>query len=424
MAGRYHVIEVFTSEEARWQGKPVAEAVIALLHDARIAARCIVSRGQAGYYETGEIVNATLEVLSFNMPLKIEIILPEAELDTVLPGVVERVTDGIVVVEDMTVHSHRSAYRPLPRNLLVRDVMAQPPVSVTEDTPVDVVVRRLLAEEFNAMPVVDADGRPVGIITQGDLVRRAQMPLRLGLLDDLGRAGVDDFMSRASAMRAHEVMTGPATTVSADCRLSAAIEQMQRHQLKRLPVVDDDGRLAGMITRLDIFRAAVAHPGNGAQPAGTCYVEWDGIPVVRDVMRRETGTVAPGTSMDEVLRTLSARRVQRIAVVDEDGRLLGLVTDRDILAALGPASGGLLRSALELLRLSGSRARTPTVTLRTTAEEIMKTDLVTIAEDATLDEAMLLMVQHGLKRLPVLDADGRYRGLISRADILRVSFAR
>lgn len=199
MAGRYNVIEVFTSEEVRWQGKPVPDALIALLRDSRIAARCIVSRGQAGYYENGEMASATLEILSFNLPLKIEIILPEAELEAVLPGVIERVPDGIVVVEEMVVHSHRSSYRPLPRNLLVRDIMARPAVSVGADTPVDAVVRLLMAEEFNAVPVVDREGRPVGIITQGDLVRRAGMPLRLGLLDELERASVDAFMGQGRA---------------------------------------------------------------------------------------------------------------------------------------------------------------------------------------------------------------------------------
>lgn len=199
---------------------------------------------------------------------------------------------------------------------------------------------------------------------------------------------------------------------------------MRRRGLKRLPVVAEDGKLAGMVTRLDVFRAAVAQPVERPQARLEHYVEVGGVPCVRDVMNRETGTVGPDTSIDEVLRNLSAQRVQRMAVVDEDGRLLGLVTDRDILSALGPRSGGLMRSALDLLRLSGAQPGGPVVTLDTTAGAIMKTDLVTIGEDAALDEAMALMVEHGLKRLPVLDADGRYRGMISRAEILRLSFER
>jgi PII-like signaling protein len=140
----YNVIEVFTSEETRWKGRPVADAIIDVLRNARIAARCFVARGQAGYYESGELASAKLEVLASNLPLKIEVILPAPELERVLPKITEIVTDGIVVVEEMQVHSHRSRYRLIPRQLRVRDIMATPAVSVRLDTPVSDVVRRLL----------------------------------------------------------------------------------------------------------------------------------------------------------------------------------------------------------------------------------------------------------------------------------------
>ncbi|MGC9317027.1 MAG: CBS domain-containing protein, partial [Armatimonadota bacterium] len=130
----------------------------------------------------------------------------------------------------------------------------------------------------------------------------------------------------------------------------------------------------------------------------------------------------PQTSIDEVLRTLSARQVQRVAVVDDDGRLVGLVTDRDIVAALDHRPPGLVGSIIDHLALPGyRRARAPEITLDTTAGEIMETDLITVGEDATLQEAMRLMVEHALKRLPVVDSAGRYQGMISRAELLRMS---
>ena len=61
------------------------------------------------------------------------------------------------------------------------------------------------------------------------------------------------------------------------------------------------------------------------------------------------------------------------------------------------------------------------ISLSTTAGEIMKTDLITISEDANLESALRLMLQHSLKRLPVLDAEGHYKGMISRNDLLRLS---
>ncbi|MGC9317028.1 MAG: DUF190 domain-containing protein, partial [Armatimonadota bacterium] len=291
MPAEYNVIEVFTSEDARFEGRPVAQAIIDLLRDKRIAARCFVSRGQTGYYENGEVASTRLEVLSYNLPLKIEIILPTAELDRILPRVVTIVTDGIVAVEDMRVQSHRSRYRLIPRQLLVRDIMAPDPVSVAEDTPVSSVVRLLLSAEFNAVPVVDEQQRPVGIITQGDLARRADMPLRLGLLGAIEHASVAEFMSRAEQMPAAEVMTRPVVTVRDDQQVSHAVELMRRRGFKRLPVVDEGGRLVGVVTRLDVFKTATAKPGTEGESAQREYVQWEGVPHVRDAMNRETGTV-------------------------------------------------------------------------------------------------------------------------------------
>ena len=81
----YRMIEVFTNEEAKYKGQSLHAAIVLRVRDLRIAARCIVLRGVAGCYETGEIATQGIEVLSFNMPLKIEIILPSAEPRTGAP---------------------------------------------------------------------------------------------------------------------------------------------------------------------------------------------------------------------------------------------------------------------------------------------------------------------------------------------------
>jgi len=90
---KYNVIEIFTSEEVHWKGRPLHLAIIEEVRTAKIAARTIVLKGVAGSYENGEIASSTLEILSFNMPLKIEIILPAAELNTILPKIEEMVTN-------------------------------------------------------------------------------------------------------------------------------------------------------------------------------------------------------------------------------------------------------------------------------------------------------------------------------------------
>ncbi|PIP43817.1 MAG: histidine kinase, partial [Deltaproteobacteria bacterium CG23_combo_of_CG06-09_8_20_14_all_60_8] len=179
---RYKMIEIFTSEEARWRGEPLHEAVVRFVREQKLAARCLVTRATDGCYENGEIASRKLEILSFNMPLRITILLPAADCDRLLPNLDEMVSDGLVTAQDVEVVAHKTRQRLLPRQIKVRDIMTPSPSRVTPATPLDEVVRLLLAAVFTGVPVVDADSRPVGVVTQGDLIYKGGMPLRLGLL--------------------------------------------------------------------------------------------------------------------------------------------------------------------------------------------------------------------------------------------------
>ena len=80
----YNIIEIFIGEEARWQGQPLYNAMVQLVHDLKIAARCMVTKGIEGSYENGEIATSRLEVLSYNLPVRITIIAPAAESERIL----------------------------------------------------------------------------------------------------------------------------------------------------------------------------------------------------------------------------------------------------------------------------------------------------------------------------------------------------
>ena len=86
------------------------------------------------------------------------------------------VTDGIVTVQDLNVISYKTRGLLMPRQTRVRDIMTPAPQKVNLDTSLDEVARLLLSSTFTGVPVVDAEDRPVGVISQGDLVYKAGMP--------------------------------------------------------------------------------------------------------------------------------------------------------------------------------------------------------------------------------------------------------
>ena len=103
----YAVIEIFTREEVHWHGTSLSEAIVRLVAHEKTPARCIVTRGIAGCFENGEVATHHIVDLSYNMPLKIEVVMPAAELDQILPRIEEMVTDGVVLVREGELRVHR-----------------------------------------------------------------------------------------------------------------------------------------------------------------------------------------------------------------------------------------------------------------------------------------------------------------------------
>ena len=155
VAMTYKIIEIFTSEEARWHGSPLYEAIVHIVAHERSAARCIVTRGVAGCFENGEVASHRVMDISYNLPVKIEIILPAAELERVLPRIEEMVADGIVMVGEREIRAHRTTGGLLPRSMRVRDVMTASPVSVKPEDHLRDVVSVLVRSEFDSVPVAD-----------------------------------------------------------------------------------------------------------------------------------------------------------------------------------------------------------------------------------------------------------------------------
>lgn len=406
MPVEYCLIEIFTSEEARWEGEPLPDAILKQVQKRRLAARCLISRALAGCYENGEMVTYRLLEASYNLPLKIEIILPAAELEQMLPPLLEMVTEGIVAVEKRTVYSHRTRRLLLPRYLRVRDAMTPQPKTVSPNASAQEVVRLLWESSFNALPVVE-EKEVVGIITQGDLLERLGMPLRLGLLRRLQQSHVEEYLNTLEGKFARDLMSQPVTVVREDQPLTEAVQKMLRGGLKRLPVVNEKNHLVGMLSRIDILRAAARYALDWERLAES-HVVVTNVRTVADIMDRERLSLPPTAPLEEVLRHLAASRLQRVAVVAEDGKLLGIISDGDLLPYLLKEEAPSFFSRLT--------KRPPTAK---TAQDVMTPHPIVCSETTPIEEAIRLMTTHRLKRLPVVDAEGRYAGLISREALLR-----
>jgi CBS domain-containing protein len=142
--------------------------------------------------------------------------------------------------------------------MLARDVMTRDVAIIRPDTSIAEAVALLVTSRISGLPVVDAAGHLLGILTEGDLLRRfelgtmRQLPAWLNFLRGPGQAATDYVRTRT--LRAQDVMTPSPKSVSPEASLEQVVELMERNNIKRVPVVGD-GAVVGIISRGDLVRA-------------------------------------------------------------------------------------------------------------------------------------------------------------------------
>lgn len=142
-----------------------------------------------------------------------------------------------------------------------RDVMTARVISIESTAPIIQAVRLMLQNRISGLPVVDQKGALVGMVTEGDFLRRGEIGtqrLRSRWLEFLvGPGRLADEYVRTRGRKVAEVMTREPIIIAEDTPLEEVAHQMERHRIKRLPVVRD-GALVGIVTRANIMHALVS----------------------------------------------------------------------------------------------------------------------------------------------------------------------
>lgn len=131
----------------------------------------------------------------------------------------------------------------------IRDLMTKDVITVREDTPLKEAAQLMAGHGVSGLPVVDEEGRVVGILTEADFVDRAGAKARAGLVDAL----FDRTSRRLAGDSVGAAMTHNVVTIEPDVSHAYAARIMQKRKVKRLPVAEEDGRLVGVVSRSDIL---------------------------------------------------------------------------------------------------------------------------------------------------------------------------
>ncbi len=200
------------------------------------------------------------------------------------------------------------------------DVMTRDVATVGPDTPVPQVVKLLLSRAISGVPVVDDAGVLVGLISEGDLLRRAEIGTekRRGSWRAFftGTATLAEDYVRSHGTAARDIMTRDVISVARTTKLADIADLMEQKRIKRVPVLED-GRLVGIVTRANLLRAFASQLPDAAPTVTTDDA------AIRTALLAELGR-----------QTWSRRAENTVVVSDGVVHLWGLVSTQEELRAL------------------------------------------------------------------------------------------
>lgn len=259
----------------------------------------------------------------------------------------------------------------------VRDVMARRVFTVREHETVELASAVLRFWSFRHLPVVDAEGRAVGMLTPTDL-------LRVPVSGEAARRVVVAAVARR-----------PCVTIPEEASLEAAVERMRSEGFHALPVTSAEGRVVGIVTDVDVL-AALARERTTRQPLQAITAD--------QLMTRDPVTIDRDASLADAAEALLEGQFRHLPVLNGERRLVGMLSERDLRSRLGVDLGAFPSATLEALTQPVSEAMTP--------------DPVFVREGAPLAELLETFARERVGALPVVDEAERLVGIVSYVDLL------
>lgn len=149
----------------------------------------------------------------------------------------------------------RHAKERLSKKIIVKEIMTDNVVAVSEDTEIKEAARLLSENRISGMPVIDETGKVIGVVTEADILASAGIKKEHRFMDILKHLFGEPVPSGRKGEYVKEIMTSPAITTHADADIRDIAKILDEKRIKRLPVVDKEGRLIGIISRADIIKA-------------------------------------------------------------------------------------------------------------------------------------------------------------------------
>jgi len=419
--GRGKQLTVFVTESDQYHHQALYMAIIEMLRR-EACSGATATRGVAGFGASTLIHTAAILRLSLDQPLVINVVDRPERIERILEPLREMAPNALIVVQEVEVIQSGAPFKEGLPDVQVSEVMRREVATVHPDSPITQLVELLLDKDYTAVPVVDNDGKVVGMVSDNDLLTRGGMRVTISLK----RATDLDFVRglheslESPSRTVSEVMTTEVVTVPPEMILGRAARLMVEKHLKRLPVVDANGKLLGILGRLDILSTiAAVHLPEWHPEAHTFGVQ----AMVGDVMTRDVPSVHESATLEEIFELLVSSSHKRVVVVDDKRHVAGIIADSDLIRKVSreswPGVMEVLVSKVPIERIGGTARKHIQRIRARSAKELMTRDVITVREEMPVASALALSAEKRVKRLPVVSAAGQLVGIVGRTEMMR-----
>ena len=275
--------------------------------------------------------------------------------------------------------------------IATRDVVSIPPSKSIKDT-----AKVMMEHEFRRLPITDpGSGKLLGIVTVMDILDFFGGGKKFNIIE---KKYEDNFLAAINEP-VKEIMTRDLITLSNKASIAETIEAMLANQLGALPLVDADGKLAGIVTERDIALSLAGVAGKD---------------VVQDFMSPKVFTTTPGTPLEGACKIMVRNGLRRIPIIGGEAdiskaakKLLGILTSTDVIRFL---------NAKELFDNLNSNLASE-VLEQTKISDIMAKEPVTVEPTMSIGDLCELFSEKNIGGVPVVK-DGEVIGIITERDIL------
>ncbi|MDQ7031294.1 MAG: DUF190 domain-containing protein [Desulfonauticus sp.] len=379
-------------------GMPVYEKIVSLAREQNLLG-ATVYRGIMGFGANSYIHSTKILRLSEDLPIVIDIIDDQEKIAKFVQKIKIFFQQGTIV----TINLEDTLHFPL----LVKDVMISNPVTISYKSLVSDALSLMSYKKVKFLPVIDIDKKLKGVLTGRDILNLISVAINFNLKNkDISNVIKKEI---PQDIRVEEVMTKEVVTIGPQSTINECTKILHKNKIKRLPVVDEENKLVGVISKTDIlfyFTNIKPHTDNISSIKG----------VYAKDLACEVPIVELDTSVDKIITTILEHPLQMAVCVDDAQKACGLIFDSDLINYF--FSKNKMDSVGLWDRIKEFFVKEKDISL----ESLIHKKFYFVEPEDDVHTIIQKMKEYNVKRLPVLTKKRLVLGVVERDALLSYLF--